>query len=107
MCFFGEGATNIGGFHEGLSLAGLWDLPVVFVCENNQYSMGTPLVRSLPAADVTDKAAGYGVERDRFDGHEVLEVQRRIGAAVERARNGGRPDADRDPDLPISRALDE
>lgn len=91
LCFFGEGATNIGGFHEGLSLAGLWELPIVFVCENNQYSMGTPLVRTMPAADLTDKAAGYNVAKDRFDGHDVKEVQKRIGAAVERARSGGGP----------------
>ena len=91
ICFFGEGATNIGGFHEGLSLAGLWNLPAVFVCENNLYSMGTPLVRSMPARDLTDKAAGYNMAKDRFDGHDVLEVQRRIGEAVKRAREGGGP----------------
>ncbi|MGE0790748.1 MAG: pyruvate dehydrogenase (acetyl-transferring) E1 component subunit alpha [Sandaracinaceae bacterium] len=91
VCFFGEGATNIGGFHEGLSLAGLWKLPAVFVCENNQYSMGTPLTRTMPARDLTSKAAGYGMEKDRFEGHDVLEVKKRIGAAVERARAGEGP----------------
>ncbi|MBX3272697.1 MAG: pyruvate dehydrogenase (acetyl-transferring) E1 component subunit alpha [Sandaracinaceae bacterium] len=91
LCFFGEGATNIGGFHEGLSLAGLWKLPAVFVCENNLYSMGTPLVRSMPAKDLTDKAAGYSMARDRFDGHDVLHVRDRIREAVERARSGGGP----------------
>jgi pyruvate dehydrogenase E1 component alpha subunit len=91
LCFFGEGATNIGGFHEGLSLAGLWKLPVVFVCENNLYSMGTPTERTMPAKDLTDKAAGYGMARDRFQGQDVIEVRDRIGAAVERARTGGGP----------------
>lgn len=91
LCFFGEGATNIGGFHEGLSLAGLWRLPVVFVCENNQYSMGTPLTRTMPARDLTDKAAGYNLAKDRFEGHDVLEVKQRIGEAVARARDGGGP----------------
>lgn len=91
LCFFGEGATNIGGFHEGMSLAGLWNLPVVFVCENNQYSMGTPLVRTMPAMDLTDKAAGYNVAKDRLEGHLVLEVRDRIGAAVARARAGQGP----------------
>lgn len=91
LCFFGEGATNIGGFHEGLSLAGLWKLPVVFVCENNMYSMGTPNERTLPAHDITDKAAGYNMARDRFAGQDVLEVRERIGKAVERARTGGGP----------------
>lgn len=91
LCFFGEGATNIGGFHEGLSLAGLWSLPAVFVCENNYYSMGTPLVRSMPAKDLTEKAAGYSMARDRFEGHDVLYVKERIGEAVARARTGGGP----------------
>lgn len=91
LCFFGEGATNIGGFHEGLSLAGLWKLPVVFVCENNQYSMGTPLSRTMAVTDLTTKAPGYAMARDRFEGHDVLVVRERIGEAVERARNGGGP----------------
>ncbi len=91
LCFFGEGATNIGGFHEGLSLAGLWKLPVVFVCENNLYSMGTPVERTMPAKDLTDKAAGYGMARDRFTGQDVIEVRDRIAAAVARARNGEGP----------------
>ena len=91
LVFFGEGATNIGGFHEGVSLAGLWNLPIVFVCENNQYSMGTPLTRTMPAEDLTDKAAGYGIAKDRFDGHEVITVRDRIGEAVKRAREGGGP----------------
>lgn len=91
LCFFGEGATNIGGFHEGLSLAGLWKLPVVFVCENNEYSMGTPLERTMAVTDLTTKAPGYGMARDRFEGHDVLTVRDRIGEAVERARSGGGP----------------
>jgi pyruvate dehydrogenase E1 component alpha subunit len=91
LCYFGDGATNIGGFHEGLSLAGLWRLPAVFVCENNQYSMGTPLSRTMPVTDLTAKAAGYGMERDRFDGHDVRVVRDRIGKAVEHARSGGGP----------------
>ena len=91
LAFFGEGATNIGGFHEGLSLAGLWKLPAVFVCENNLYSMGTPIERTMPAKDLTDKAPGYDMARDRFEGQDVLEVKKRIGAAVERARSGGGP----------------
>ncbi len=91
LCFFGEGATNIGGFHEGLSLAGLWKLPIVFVCENNQYSMGTPLSRTMAVTDLTTKAPGYAMARDRFEGHDVLVVRERIGEAVERARSGGGP----------------
>ncbi len=89
LCFLGDGATNIGGFHEGLSLAGLWKLPVVFICENNRYSMGTPLSRTTPLADLTVKAAGYGLAADRFEGNDVIVVRDRIKLAVERARSGG------------------
>jgi pyruvate dehydrogenase E1 component alpha subunit len=91
ICFLGEGATNIGGFHEGLSLAGLWDLPLVTVVENNTYAMGTPMSRTSPVEDITSKAAGYGMQSDRFDGHEVLEVKKRVAQAVERARRGEGP----------------
>lgn len=91
LCYFGDGATNIGGFHEGLSLAALWKLPVVFVCENNEYSMGTPLERTLPVRDITSKAAGYGMMHDRFDGSEVEVVRERIAHAVAQARLGKGP----------------
>ena len=91
ICFLGEGATNIGGFHEGASLAGNWHLPLVIVVENNTYAMGTPFSRTSPVDDITSKAAGYGMVGDRFDGHDVLEVKRRLGSAVERARNGEGP----------------
>jgi len=91
LCFFGEGATNIGGFHEGLSLAGLWKLPIVFVCENNQYAMGTPLSRTMAVSSVTSKAEGYAMQKDGFEGHEVLTVRDRLRDAVDRARAGGGP----------------
>ena len=91
ICFFGEGSTNIGGFHEAMSLAGLWKLPVVFVCENNQYAMGTPLERTSPLKDLSIKAKGYGMPGDRLEGHDVEVVQERLGAAVARARAGEGP----------------
>src|SRR5689334_25171718 len=91
LCFFGEGASTIGGFAEGLALAALWKLPVVLICENNQYSMGTPLYRSLAAEDVSLRALAHGMARDRFDGDDVIKVKRRIGEAVERARATGEP----------------
>jgi pyruvate dehydrogenase E1 component alpha subunit len=91
LCFFGEGATPIGGFHEGLTLASIWRLPIVFVCENNQYSMGTPMERTNPVPDVTLKGPGYGMPVDRFDGHDVEVVQERMKAAVARARRGEGP----------------
>jgi pyruvate dehydrogenase E1 component alpha subunit len=91
LCFFGEGAVSIGGFHEGLSLAALWKLPIVFICENNEYSMGTPLSRSMSVEDVSMKALGYGIDRDRFFAGDVLEVQDRIAEAVKRAREESLP----------------
>jgi pyruvate dehydrogenase E1 component alpha subunit len=91
VCFFGEGAVSIGGFHEGLSLAALWKLPIVFVCENNEYSMGTPLARSMSVEDVSLKALAYGMDRDRFFADDVLDVERRIAEAVKRAREQSLP----------------
>jgi pyruvate dehydrogenase E1 component alpha subunit len=91
LCFFGEGASTIGGFAEGLALAALWKLPVVLICENNQYSMGTPLYRSLAVEDVSLRALAHGMARDRFDGDDVIKVKRRIAEAIERARTTGEP----------------
>jgi len=91
LCFFGEGASTIGGFQEGLALAALWKLPVVFICENNLYSMGTPLYRSLAVEDVSMRALAHGIARDRLDGDDVINVKRHIAAAVDRAREAGEP----------------
>lgn len=86
--YLGEGATNIGGFHEALSLASLWKLPAVFIVENNEFSMGTPLERTLPVRDITLKAAGYGMYSDRFEANDVFEVRQRLAKAVDHARSG-------------------
>lgn len=91
LCFFGDGAVSIGGFHEALSLAALWKLPVVFICENNEYSMGTPLSRTLSVEDIAQKASGYGIPGDRFFGEDVHEIQARIQLAVDRAREESMP----------------
>jgi pyruvate dehydrogenase E1 component alpha subunit len=91
LCFFGEGAVSIGGFHEGVSLAALWKLPIVFICENNEYSMGTPLSRSMSIEDVSMKALGYGIDRDRFFAEDVLRVEERLAEAVRRAREESLP----------------
>ena len=91
LCFLGEGAVSIGGFHEALSLAALWSLPLIVIVENNEYSMGTPLSRTLSVHDTSEKAHGYGIARDRFHAHDVLEVKRRVGEAVARARETSRP----------------
>jgi pyruvate dehydrogenase E1 component alpha subunit len=91
LCFFGDGAVSQGATHEALSLAALWKLPVVFICENNLYSMGTPLSRSLSVLDVSQKALAYGMARDRFDGYDVLRVRDRVAEAVKRARYQSEP----------------
>src|SRR5882724_10776692 len=91
LCFFGEGAVSIGGFHEALSLAALWKLPIVFICENNEYSMGTPLSRTMSVEDVSLKADAYGMAKDRFFVRDVLEVENRVAQAVERARKSSEP----------------
>jgi pyruvate dehydrogenase E1 component alpha subunit len=91
LCFFGEGAANIGAFHEGLNLAALWKLPVVFVCENNHYSMGTPEYRALSVPDVSIRAVAYNMERDKFDGDDVLYVYKKMQTYIEKARSGEGP----------------
>ncbi|EDM75152.1 Pyruvate dehydrogenase (lipoamide), alpha subunit [Plesiocystis pacifica SIR-1] len=91
MCFLGDGAVGIGPTHEGMTLAGLWDLPVIYIVENNRYSMGTPLERTLPTEDITARAAGYGMARDRFELTDPFQVRERIGAAMKRAREESQP----------------
>jgi pyruvate dehydrogenase E1 component alpha subunit len=91
VVFFGEGSSTIGGFTEGLALAALWKLPVVFICENNQYSMGTPLHRTMKVHDVSQRALAHDMARDRFDGDDVIKVKRRVAQAVERARETSEP----------------
>jgi pyruvate dehydrogenase E1 component alpha subunit len=91
MVFFGEGAVSIGDFHEGMSLAALWKLPIVFVCENNEYAMGTPLSRTMSVEDVSLKGLAYGMARDRFFADHVFTVRDRLAEAVDRARAHGEP----------------
>ena len=91
LCYFGEGAVSIGGFHEGVSLVALWKLPIVFICENNEFAMGTPISRTMSVEDVSMKALGYGIDRDRFFADDVLTVEQRIGEAVQRAREMSLP----------------
>jgi pyruvate dehydrogenase E1 component alpha subunit len=91
MVFYGEGASSIGATHEAMSLAALWKLPVVFVCENNQYAMGTPLTRHLSLTDVSKKADAYGMPKDRFVADDVFTVRDRLKVAVDRARRGEGP----------------
>jgi pyruvate dehydrogenase E1 component alpha subunit len=86
VVFFGDGAASIGDCHEAMALSSLWKLPVVFVCENNEYSMGTPLKRTVANEDITARADGYGMAKDRFFVEDVLQVKARLSAAIERTR---------------------
>ncbi len=91
VCFFGDGATNQGTFHESLNMAGLWQLPVVYVCENNQYAMSMHVSRSVPIDSIADRAAGYGMPGVAVDGNDLVAVEDAVRSAVERARSGGGP----------------
>lgn len=91
ICFMGDGAINIGAFHEGLSLAALWKLPIVFVIENNFFSMGTPLEKTSTVEDLSLRALGYPMARDSVDGSDVFAVRASIHTAVRRARDQSLP----------------
>ncbi|AXR65503.1 pyruvate dehydrogenase (acetyl-transferring) E1 component subunit alpha [Leptospira mayottensis] len=91
ICFFGEGAANIGSFHEGMNLAAIWKLPLVMICENNHYAMGTPEYRALSVKDVSVRAGAYDIARDHIEGDEVRKVRDHVSVAVERARRGEGP----------------
>jgi pyruvate dehydrogenase E1 component alpha subunit len=91
VCFFGDGATNEGAWHEGVNAAAIWDLPVVFVCENNLYAASTPFDLAFNIDDVAQRACAYGIPATVVDGNDVLEVFRATGEAVERARSGNGP----------------
>jgi len=91
VCFLGDGAVNIGPFHEGLSLASLWKLPVVFVIENNFFAMGTPLHKTASVEDLSIRALGYPMARASVDGHDVFAVRAAVHAAARRAREQQQP----------------
>lgn len=91
LCFFGDGATNNGVFHESLNVAGLWGLPVVYVCENNLYGMSVAVSRASAVQDVAGRAVAYGMPGQIVDGQRVLEVKAAVEAAVDRARRGQGP----------------
>ena len=91
ICMFGDGATNIGFFHEALNLSKVWNLPVLWVCENNQYGMGTAVERASAVSEIRQKAEGYGIPNERVNGMDVLEVQESAGKALEKVRSGDGP----------------
>lgn len=91
VCFFGDGAANQGTFHEGLNLAGIWKLPVIFVAENNGYAESTPVSYHMSCRDIADRAAGYGMPGVTVDGLDVFAVYEAAGEAIARARRGEGP----------------
>ncbi|GAA4373472.1 pyruvate dehydrogenase (acetyl-transferring) E1 component subunit alpha [Agromyces bauzanensis] len=91
VCFFGEGAVAEGEFHESMNLAALWDLPVLFCCENNLYAMGTALERSESQTDIALKASGYAIAAWAVDGMDVLAVEEAARRAVDAVRAGAGP----------------
>jgi pyruvate dehydrogenase E1 component alpha subunit len=91
VTFFGDGATNIGAFHESLNVSAVWNLPVVFVCENNLYGEYSPIASTTPVTDLVVRAASYGMQGVAVDGNDVLEVYRSSCRAIERARAGEGP----------------
>jgi acetoin:2,6-dichlorophenolindophenol oxidoreductase subunit alpha len=89
--FFGEGAAGIGSLHEAMTLAAIWKLPVVFVCENNGYAQATPVEYAVPIKDIADRAVGYNMPGTVVDGQDVMDVWQAARAAVSRARAGSGP----------------
>jgi pyruvate dehydrogenase E1 component subunit alpha len=91
LCFFGEAAVNQGAFHESLNMAQLWKLPCIYICENNQYGMGTSLERAMSFQDISQKARAYEIAAEHVDGMDVLAVRAATQRAVERARKQSLP----------------
>lgn len=91
VAYFGDGAVNNGAFHEGLNMASIWKLPVLFICENNQFATEVPFSYASGIPDVGRRAANYGIPGFEVDGNDVLEVYRVAGEAIARARSGGGP----------------
>ena len=91
LCYFGDGAVPEGEFHESMNLMALWKLPVIFICENNRYAMGTAIHRALAQTEVWRFAETYGMHGEAVDGMDVLAVRDCVGRAVERARKDKAP----------------
>ncbi len=91
LCFFGDGASNEGTFHEAINMAAIWSLPVVFVCENNQYGMSMSTQRSMHNETIAQRATAYGIPGERVDGNDALAVYNCVFQAARRARTGQGP----------------
>jgi len=91
LCMFGDGATNIGYFHEALNLSKVWNLPVLWVCENNLYGMGTAVERASAVSEISQKALGYGMPSRRVNGMDLMEVRQAATEMIEQIRQGAGP----------------
>lgn len=91
ICMFGDGATNIGFFHEGLNLSKVWNLPVLWVCENNMYGMGTAVEKASAVSEIRQKAEGYGMTNERIEGMDVMTVRKEVARVLEHIRKEGGP----------------
>ena len=91
LCFFGDGASNEGAFHEGLNLAAIWKLPVIYLCENNFYAVTTPFSTACAVENVADRAVAYGIPGTVVDGQDAVAVYGVVSDAVRRARTGAGP----------------
>jgi pyruvate dehydrogenase E1 component alpha subunit len=91
LVFFGDGAANEGAFHESMNMAAIWNLPVIYLCENNQYAMSMAIGRASKVNRLSDRAAGYGVPGVTVDGNDMVAVYQATLEAVQRARSGGGP----------------
>jgi 2-oxoisovalerate dehydrogenase E1 component len=91
LCFFGDGASNIGNLHEALDMAVLWKLPVVYIVENNLFGMSVPLTKATAKLDIADRGCAYGIPGEVVDGMDVMAVRRAVDKAVARARKGQGP----------------
>lgn len=91
LCYAGDGATNEGSFHEALNLASIWQLPVIYLIENNQYGMSSSIKQMVNIDKLSNRAMSYGIEGITIDGNNLTEVSQTVSNAVEKARNGGGP----------------
>ncbi|NMC54785.1 MAG: pyruvate dehydrogenase (acetyl-transferring) E1 component subunit alpha [Chloroflexi bacterium] len=91
ICMFGDGATNIGFFHEALNMSKVWNLPVLWVCENNRYGMGTAVERASAVSEIRQKAEGYGMKNDVVDGMDVMKVYEKSKEMIDDIRAGNGP----------------
>ncbi|SFB00353.1 pyruvate dehydrogenase E1 component alpha subunit [Lentibacillus halodurans] len=91
VCFFGDGATNEGSFHEAVNLASIWKLPVIFVCENNQYGMSGSVKEMVNVEHIAERADAYGIPGEVADGNDIVDMMNKTHDAIERARSGEGP----------------